>query len=153
MTPPDSIKALLNAYPVISPQVVEWGEMDVARIVNNTVYGRWSENARGAYFRAWKPEAFARNKVNAHRPVLGELEITYISSVSFPDTVWMGTRISEIGSDRYIMETLMISESSGRAVAKAKGKLVQFDFEKQQKAALPEDFETQVQAFEEKLLR
>ena len=40
----------LARYPVVITFPVAWGEMDAFQHVNNTVYARWAESGRMAYF-------------------------------------------------------------------------------------------------------
>ena len=50
MTDPAHAAATLGRWPVAVDLPVQWGDMDAFQHVNNTVYLRWFETARIAYF-------------------------------------------------------------------------------------------------------
>ena len=50
MTDADTLADPLADYPVVVPVVVQWGDQDAFGHVNNTVFLRWFEVGRIAYF-------------------------------------------------------------------------------------------------------
>ena len=140
----------LVEYPAVKKIVVEWGEMDAAKHVNNTNYLKWFEAARVIYL-----EAMSRNDgfeiLRDLGLVVAKLECKYIFPVTFPDHVWIGVRVTDILADRFVMEAKMVSEQHQRVVAIASCQLVPFDFETHQKAAMPQQTIDQIRALESSL--
>ena len=139
MTIPLSIKALLSDYPVYAYRQVNWGDMDAARHVNNTIYLRWAEVGRSAYLDESIP-SWMKEKNTTVGPVLAKLTCKYIFPVRYPDTVWIGTRPIERMEDRIIFENLMVSEAHERVVAKIEAAMGMFDFVKNQKVLVSDEF-------------
>ncbi|WNJ21362.1 thioesterase family protein [Pontibacter sp. G13] len=137
----------LEEFPHQIHVAVQWGDMDAARHVNNTVYALWAETARVGYLQEFDPGAMAdQNRTTG--PVLGSLTCKYMFPVTFPDMIWIGTRLVEIKEDRFTMECFMFSESYQRAAAFLKATCVNFDFSTNSKAPLPDDFAERVHTFE-----
>lgn len=144
------IQSLVQDYPVIVERAVIWGDMDAARHVNNTVYVKWSEVGRTEYFQAIDPEGLAGGG-GRFGPILHSVSCKFIYPVTYPDTVYIGTRVQEIKRDRYIMETLIVSKHHQRVAALATGTIVQYDYQALKKVDLPADFEKEIREFEFKL--
>src|SRR5260370_15733897 len=102
------IKELLAGYPVIVELPVVWGEMDSYRHVNNVVYFRYFESARLEYFRrmGW----FEYEDETGIGPILAATQARFRRPLTYPDTIWVGSRISEIGEDRMTMDYSLVSQ-------------------------------------------
>lgn len=151
MPVPPALQSVFREYPVVVHQPVQWGELDIAYHVNNTVHARWSETGRVAYFLEFAPEAFTQLEPT-EGPILAKLSLKYIAPIFFPDTIWIGTRVTDLLEDRYTMESLLVSEKSSRACALIKAVLVNYDYRALKKIPLPENFAADVQAFEAQVL-
>jgi acyl-CoA thioester hydrolase len=127
---------LLKAYPVIVEIPVAWGEMDALRHINNVVYFRYFENARIAYFEKIKFWEFMNN--TGIGPILASTKCKYIAPLTFPDTVLVGTRTSEIKEDRFVMEYGLVSKRLQRIAAKGEAVLVTYNYHEKKKAPVPE---------------
>ncbi|MEL6134158.1 MAG: thioesterase family protein [Bacteroidota bacterium] len=139
ITPSPEIQVLLQEYPVHTFRQVNWGDMDAARHVNNTVYLRWAEVGRSAYL----DEAIASwNETRSPHvgPVLAKLNCKYIFPIRYPDTVWIGTRPTERMEDRIVFENLVVSEQHHRVAAKIQAQMVMFHFEENKKAPITDSF-------------
>lgn len=128
---------LLAAYPVVVPVRVAWGDMDAFQHVNNTVYFRWFEDARIAFFEevGW----LAAQQAGGPGPILARTQAVFQAPVAFPDTVHVGARADGLGDDRFTMQFAVASEAQGRIVAEGDGRIVSFDYAKGRKANLPDD--------------
>src|SRR5467141_3395784 len=95
-------QSLLAGYPVIVEQAVVWGDMDAYQHVNNVVYFRYFENARLEYFRrmGW----FEYEEQTGIGPILSATQARFRKALTYPDTISIGARMSEIGTDRCTME-------------------------------------------------
>jgi acyl-CoA thioester hydrolase len=114
---------------------VQWGEMDAYGHVNNTVYFRWFESARMAYFAllGW-PEVERETGVG---PILHSTRARFRAPLAWPDEVEVTTRAVEVGEDRFTMRYEIRSRALGRVAAEGEGVVVAFDYRSKRKAALP----------------
>ncbi len=125
----------LKKYPVRIQIPVAWGDMDAAAHVNNTVYLKWGETARIAYFEAAGIDIGFKS---AAGPILAWQDCKYIFPMTFPDTAVVGIRCTEIQSDRLFFEAAMFTEKHGRIAAINKFCIVPYDFQKLVKVEIPE---------------
>jgi len=116
---------------------VQWGDMDAAQHVNNVVYLRWIETARVAHFMKLNGGSLRNDHIG---PVIAWQECKYISPVTFPDTVMVGIRVSEVRDDRLITETKLYSKNNMTLVAIGRQMSVAYDFDKKSKAPLPQSW-------------
>ena len=138
----ETLQKLLEPFNVVHKINVEWGEMDAAQHVNNTVYLRWCESGRIAYFDAMKINVSATGSGADAKPsnegmILGYVDCKYIFPVTFPDVVGIGIKVAEIKSDRIVMESHMFSEKHGRLVAISKQEVLPYDYTKRSKIPVP----------------
>ncbi len=101
-------------WPVTVELPVAWGEMDAFGHVNNTVYLRWFESARMAYFDV--AGVLARMKADGVGPILARATVDFRKPVTFPDRVSVSARIAELRNTSFTMTYRATSESLGGAV-------------------------------------
>jgi acyl-CoA thioester hydrolase len=140
------MRELLEAYPVVIETPVAWGEMDSLRHVNNIVYFRYFESARMAYFdrvgfRACTDETGVG-------PILASTRCKFILPLTYPDTVSIGARVSEIEDDRFLMSYAVVSHNHARLAAEGDGLIVSYDYRALTKAPLPEEIERRIRDLE-----
>lgn len=132
------MKAELKKYKVITKYEVQWGHMDAARHVNNTVYLRWVESARIAYFEAIGMDtSFTGGGIG---PILGWLDCKYIFPMTFPDTAVVGVRTIEKKEDRFIMECAIYSEHHQRIAAISKQSIIPYNYGALKKESVPQEW-------------
>src|SRR5262249_9770958 len=92
---------LLAGDPVVVELPVVWGEMDSYRHVNNAVYFRYFEAARLEYFRrlGW----FEYEEQTGVGPILAATSARFRRPLSYPDTIWVAARVSDVQADRFTM--------------------------------------------------
>ncbi|MCA3901721.1 acyl-CoA thioesterase [Vibrio vulnificus] len=129
------MELLLQDFPVVTEINVAWGEMDALQHINNVVYFRYFETARIEYFN--KINLMDEIKRNQIGPVLSETQCRYRIPVTFPDTLLIGSRVSEVGEDRFTMEYQVVSKKMGKVTTTGSASVVMFDFKNQSKAQLP----------------
>ncbi|MCB9785273.1 MAG: acyl-CoA thioesterase [Deltaproteobacteria bacterium] len=110
--------------------------MDAFQHVNNTVYLRWFESARIACFERTGFDAHMR----AHRvgPILAETSCRFRRPLAYPDRVIAGTRISDLGDDRFTMEYAVWSHALGEVAATGTGLVVCYDYAAARRCPLPD---------------
>lgn len=127
---------LLAGYPVVVEIPVAWGDMDYFRHVNNIVFFRYFESARIEYLeRIAFRELAEKDPVG---PILASTGCRFRRPLTWPDTVAVGARVTEVGEDRFSMAYRLVSRKSGEVAAEGEGVLVSFDYAAQQKVPLPE---------------
>lgn len=137
----------LDGFPVVIRVPVAWGEMDAFAHVNNTVYFRWLESARIAYFdRVGFRGGSAHDGVG---PILASTQCRFRRPLVYPDSVRVGARVSDVGVDRFTMEYRIVSEATGQLAAEGSGLIVAFDYRAGRKAGLPAQVRVAIQALEE----
>jgi acyl-CoA thioester hydrolase len=133
---------LLSSFPVIVRQPVQWGDMDYYRHVNNVVYFRYFENARLECFRqlGW----FEYEDQTGIGPILAGTTARFRKPLTFPDTIAIGTRIGEIGTDRFTLDHLIVSETQQAVVTEGTGLIVTFHYGEGHKVPIPADLRQRI---------
>jgi acyl-CoA thioester hydrolase len=137
---------LLNDYPVTIEIPVAWGEMDAFQHVNNVVYFRYFESARIAYFKAI--DMLAVMKETGIGPILAETRCRYRLPLTFPDTVYIGARVSHLAPKGFTMQYAVASRRHGRIAAEGDGRIVTVNYAKGGKVFLPEAVRDRIQTLE-----
>ena len=132
-----TLEQFSNDFPVVLPIRVAWGEMDAFQHVNNVSYIRYFESARIAYMEAMKMEA--NIKKSPVGPILGDIYCRYRRPVVYPDTLHIGTKISEIQDFGFIMEYQAYSEKQQTVTTLGHCKIVMIDYRSGDKVAVEGD--------------
>jgi acyl-CoA thioester hydrolase len=129
---------LLQDFPVVIELPVAWGEMDALKHVNNVVYFRYFESARIAYFRELKLGNFLNE--TGLGLILGSTRCRFKVPLTFPDSVLVGAKTSDIREDRLVMQHCLVSRRLQRVAAEGEAVLVSYDYRKNRKALLPDEW-------------
>lgn len=136
----------LASFPVLMDLSIRWGDMDAFNHVNNVTYLRYFECARIAYFEALDIEEYA--SLSGIGPILGYTTCKFIFPLTYPDTLSVGARTVKIEVDRYHQEYVVYSPRHDRIAAKGTGVIVNYDYDKGEKAALPECIKNKLEVLE-----
>ena len=136
----------LEGFPVEVEVPVAWGDMDAFRHVNNTVFFRWFETGRIAYFLAigW-PKVQEATGVG---PILAATSCRFKRPVAFPDRIVVAARVPPFDGNRFTMEYRVASAAHGGVAAEGEGLIVPYDYRAKAKAALPEEVRRAIEALE-----
>jgi len=126
---------LLKDYPFVYTHKVAWGEMDALNHVNNAMYFRHFESTRIELFT--KVGLMASLAANQVGPILAETRCRFKAPVTYPDTVYIGTYITDLTPNSFIQKYVMVSESLNCVVAEGDGRVVCYDFKNACKTDLP----------------
>lgn len=138
---------LLAHFPVVIEIPVAWGEMDALGHVNNTVYFRYFESGRIAYFRRL---GFMASVDQAEvGPILASVNCKFKYPITYPDTVSVGVRTIRIEDDRLVMEHCVVSHAAQCIAAQGESVIVAYDYRARKKATLPADIKQKIQALED----
>jgi len=140
------VEELLAGFPVVIEIPVAWGEMDAFQHVNNIVYFRYVESARIVYFeRLGFIEIMEQTGIG---PILAETRCRYRRPLTYPDTVSVGARVSEIGEDRFMMEYRIVSHKLEAIAAEGEGTLVSYNYREKRKAPIPDRVRRRIEEME-----
>ncbi|HEV7902899.1 MAG TPA: thioesterase family protein [Pyrinomonadaceae bacterium] len=140
------MKELLETYPVVIEIPVAWGEMDSLRHVNNIVYFRYFESARMAYFQ--KLDIWTYMNETGIGPILASTQCKFKFPLTYPDTVSVGTKISGLEADRFVMKYVAVSHEHERVAAEGEGLIVSYDYRALKKVPLPEEIRERIEILE-----
>lgn len=143
MTHPD-----LARFPVVIELDVAWGEMDSYAHVNNVVYFRYFENARIAYLDriGW----MASKESSGLGPILASTSARFRRPVSFPDRLLVGTRVTEIQSDRVTIEYRLVSKRLDAVACVGEAVVVSYDYRAGAKTPVPDAIRRSIETLEGK---
>lgn len=142
------MEELLAEFATVTKIQVAWGEMDALQHVNNAVYFRYFETARLDYFN--KINLLVNLKQNHIGPVLSYTECRYKAPVTYPDTLLIGSRVTDLQDDRFTMEYQIVSENTGKVTTVGSATCVMFDFKQHTKASIPENIKQAILLAEER---
>ncbi|KDC55712.1 acyl-CoA thioesterase [Pseudoalteromonas sp. S3431] len=125
-----------DQHPIHTDITVAWADMDALQHVNNVVYLRYFEIARIDFLN--KINLFDTINPSGIGPVISENNIRYKRPVTFPDTLTVGVTISDIKTDRFMMNYTVFSHAQNAITTTGNSKVVMFDFETGQKAPISE---------------
>jgi acyl-CoA thioester hydrolase len=140
------MKELFANCPVVIEIPVAWGEMDSFQHVNNIVYLRYFESARIAYFERLNLMEFMNE--TGIGPILASVQCKFKIPLTYPDTVSVGTRISKIEHDRFVMEYHVVSQKHKKIAAEGEGVVVSFNYRENKKTPLPEEVKQRIARLE-----
>ncbi|MGK0137892.1 MAG: acyl-CoA thioester hydrolase [Algoriphagus sp.] len=116
---------------------IQWGDMDAAKHVNNTMYLRYSESARIGFYEKLKIGDLDFSDLSI---ILAWQDCKYIFPLTFPDTVLMTYDMIEIRPDRLIGECKMYSKKDQRISAIAKSTVMAYNYKELRKVSIPEEW-------------
>lgn len=123
---------------------VQWGDMDAASHVNNTIYLKWVETARLVFFEK------LQNTMPDFRtigPILGWQDCKYIFPVTYQDTIVVTYDLTAIKMDRILCRAKLYSKKHQKLVAKANNSLIPYNYEQLKKVAIPKEWLKQLKEF------
>jgi acyl-CoA thioester hydrolase len=126
---------LLEGYPTVISLPVAWGEMDALNHVNNTVYFKYFESARLAYMESIEGWGILREQGMVS--VLASTSARFKVPLTYPDTIDVGARVTEIAEDRFEMQYAVYSHRHQRIAAQGQALVVTIDRESGRKTPIP----------------
>ena len=136
----------LKDYSVVVPVVVQWGDQDAFGHVNNTVFLRWFEVGRIAYFSEIRMPHDAQGA--GRGPILASLTCNFRRQVTFPDEVRVGSRLARIGTSSLVLEHLVVSLGLGAVVADGTSTVVNYDYAAGKSRPVPDELRRAIEAME-----
>ena len=144
------MKQLKKKYPVVLNQDIIWGDMDAFGHINNTVYFRYFEDARIAYF----------DQIGVHEqmkqfsvgPILATTKCNFRLPLDYPDHIHIATRASILSPKKLNMEFVVFSERHGAITAEGDGLIVYYDYANGKSCEIPDAIVTAIKTLERQWL-
>jgi acyl-CoA thioester hydrolase len=124
----------LSRWPLHLEVTVAWGEMDAFGHVNHTVYLRWCESARIAYFEATGMLQTMRE--TGEGPILARMAVDYRKPVVFPAQLRVAVTVSKLGQSSFVMGYRVTRAEGAEVVAEAESVVVMVNYRTGEKVAL-----------------
>ncbi len=105
---------------------LQWGEMDAFNHLNNTMYFRYFESARLAYFD--RVGVLERMQSEGVGPILAETACRFLRPLHYPDALHVGAAVSEIHSHGFLMQYGVFSSQLQAVAALGNGRVVMLDY-------------------------
>jgi acyl-CoA thioester hydrolase len=135
---------LEKKYPVVLHQDVIWGDMDAFGHINNTVYFRYFEDARIAYFdRIGVHDQKERFDIG---PILASTQCNFRLPLDYPDRIHIATRAAILSPKKLNMEYAVFSERHGAITAEGEGLIVYYDYASGKSCEIPDAIVAAIEA-------
>ena len=125
----------LVEYPVVIDERVVWGEMDAFQHVNNTVYFRYFESARIAYFEQIGAMDYFKSKNIG--PILASTSCNFRAPLTYPDSIKIAIKVDQIWEKRFSMKIVVYSKNLDRIAAEGDGMIVYVDYSTGKSSSIP----------------
>ena len=128
---------ILNDFTVVEEIPVRWGDMDARGHVNNTIYYRYFESSRIALFRFLTIyEEPTKVRIG---PILSYQNCYYKAPITYPDTIYVGAKITSIEGSKITIKHIIVSKKLDRKAAEGEAHIIWYDYKNQQKADVSDD--------------
>ena len=138
---------MIEHYPLTICQPVAWGEMDAFQHVNNSVYFRYFESARMAYFERMGIMAFLKQYQMG--PILASASCNFKVPLTYPDTIKIAASIDQIWEKRFNMHTVVYSETLNKIAAEGEAIVVYYDYNRSTSCKIPDKILESIERFEQ----
>ncbi len=102
-----------------------WGDMDAFAHVNNTVYLRWFESARIAWF---ERAGIAGRGDGGVGPILASTHCRFVRPLTYPDVIIAEATTTRIGRSSFDMAYRVLRRDTGELAAEGGGVIVMLDY-------------------------
>jgi acyl-CoA thioester hydrolase len=140
-------EALID-FPVVVTVPLLWGDHDAFGHVNNLAYLRWCESARVEYL--MRIGLWPSLPPAGIGPILASVSCDYKRPLTFPDTVWIGTRVTRIGNRSFQMQHRVVSKALDTVAAEVDSTIVVFDYGRNETVPVPESCRTAIEGLQSK---
>ena len=122
---------------------VQWGDMDAFGHVNNTVYFKYFETARLAYFNAVGVMKDMQSKQIG--PILAETSCQFKRALVFPDQIVVGANVIESHEYGFLMQYGVYSEQQQTVTSLGNGRIVMVDYQTGKKVKPSAELKQQIE--------
>ena len=126
----------LQDFNIVEEIPVRWGDMDARGHVNNTVYFRYFESSRIALFHSLN--VYEEMEASGDAPILVYTHCNFKAPITYPDTIYVGAKITSIEDSKVRITHSMVSKNLNREVAEGEALVVWYNYHNQKKAIISE---------------
>ena len=123
-------------FPVIITIPLLWGDHDAFGHVNNLAYLRWCETARVEYL--VRIGLWPSLPPSGIGPILASITCNYKRPLTFPDTAYVGTRVTRIGNRSFQMHHRVVSKALDTVAVEVDSTIVVFDYGRNKTSPVPD---------------
>jgi acyl-CoA thioester hydrolase len=139
----------MDNFPLKLPLRIDWSEMDLFGHVNNVAYFKYIQAARVNYWEVSKLVLlFAKHKIG---PILLSTSCQFIKPLFYPGNIIIESRIEFIKTTSFGIHHRILNDD-GEIAAEAHDVIVTFDFNKNEKVHVSDDFRKAVEEIERRKL-
>ena len=140
-------EALID-FPVVVTIPLLWGDHDAFGHVNNLVYLRWCETARVEYLiRIGLWVSLPPTDIG---PILASISCDYKRPLTYPDTAYIGARVTRVGNRSFQMQHRVVSENLDTVAADVSSTIVVLDYGRNITVPVPESCRKAIEDLESK---
>ncbi len=132
-----TLNEILNDYTTVEEIPVRWGDMDARGHVNNTIYLRYFESSRIALFRGLN--LYEEPTEVRIGPILSFQSCSYKAPLTYPDTIYVGAKITAIKGSKIIIKHSIVSKKLNRTVAEGEAHIIWYDYDTQKRAIISDE--------------
>ena len=129
-------------FPVVLSQDLVWGDMDAFQHLNNTVYFRYFEDVRMAYFNQIGIMDFMRD--NNKGPIVASTSCNFKAPLQYPDQLSIAARVTDIEAKKFCMKYLVFSHKLNKIAADGEALIVYFDYTERNSCKIPDKIIQQI---------
>lgn len=115
-----------QAFPVQVNLPVQWGDMDAFGHVNNSMYFKYFETARLAYFN--QVGVMEDMQADQLGPILAETSAQFKRALVFPDQIVAGANVAENQAYGFLMQYGVYSKQQDTVTTLGTGRIVMVDY-------------------------
>ena len=112
-------------FPIRVEIPVAWGDMDAFAHVNNTVYLRWFESARIAWF---ERVGISGGGASGVGPILASTHCRFARPLAYPDVIVAEATTTRIGRSSFDMAYRVVRRDTGEVAAEGGAVVVMLDY-------------------------
>jgi acyl-CoA thioester hydrolase len=133
--------------------------MDSFQHVNNTIYAQFIEASRIQTLQSIANSAQSAEGIKLFQsymstkhigPILKSLHIKYKFPLTYPDTITIGSQITDISAYRFTMHHIIVSNKYEKVAAEGSGVIVSYDYRHGTKANTPAEIQQLLIKFRDK---
>ena len=135
---------VLNDYKLKETIKILWADMDAYGHVNSAKYFTYFEAARIKYYENLNLLVYFKN--NDLFAVVSQADCTYMTPLTFPDKITIGSRVVDIFDDYFTMEYYITGSKGLSAFGEAE--ITLFDPINKKKIKIPQEVKNRINEFE-----
>ena len=116
---------------------LDWSEMDLFGHINNVAYFKYVQAGRVKF---WEESKLIELYTNEKKgPILASTQMNFKKPLHYPGDIVIETKLESVGYTSFVL-THNIMNAENEICAEAKDVVVMFDFKKNQKMEVPEEY-------------